>query len=125
MGCLYNFIYQGVVHFYQSGFNYSDFSHFKPGLVCHSLAIPLNADLNHKIYDFLASNVQYKRSLSTHTNHLVWYTIQKPRLRFKLEKLAKVTKRLLKSSWPNPVTVAIEPEEEPQGHRLRPITQVP
>ncbi|MDR3631637.1 MAG: GNAT family N-acetyltransferase [Desulfocapsaceae bacterium] len=95
VGCLYNFIYQGTVHYYQSGFNYSTFDHCRPGLICHSLAIPHNAALGHKIYDFLAGDVQYKKSLSTHANQLVWYTLQKPKLRFQLEHLAKGAKAWL------------------------------
>lgn len=101
LGCLYNFVYQGVVYYYQSGFNYADFGRFKPGLVCHALAIPYNAALGHKTYDFLGGDSQYKKSLSTHTNQLVSYIIQKPRLRFKLERLAKATKALLREQKSN------------------------
>ena len=92
LGCLYNFVSQGMVYYYQSGFNYPDFGRFKPGLVCHALAIPYNAAQGHKTYDFLVGDSQYKKSLSTHANQLVWCTIQKPRLRFKLEGLAKAAK---------------------------------
>jgi hypothetical protein len=92
VGCLYNFVYKGVVHYYQSGFNYKKFGELKPGLVSHAMTIPYNAKLGHKIYDFLAGDSQYKKSLSTDANQLVWCCIQKPRLRFKIENLAKSAK---------------------------------
>ena len=72
-----------------------------PGSVCHALVIPYNAAQGHKTYDLLVGDSQYKKSLSTHANQLVWYTIQKPRLRFKLEGLAKAAKAWLKEQKPN------------------------
>lgn len=92
LGCLYNFVYQGVVYCYQRGYNYSNYRKHSPGLASETLAIQYNAALGHKTYDFLAGNPEYKRRLSTHSNQMVWCTIQKPRLRFKFETLAKATK---------------------------------
>ena len=92
VGCLYNFVCQGKVYYYQSGFNYRDFGKYKPGLICHSLAIPYNASLGHRTYNFLAGDSQYKKSLSTDADQMVWCTIQKPRLSFKFEQLAKSVK---------------------------------
>lgn len=92
LGCLYNFVYQGIVFHYQSGHNYSISRKYSIGLVCQTLAIKYNASQGHKIYDFLAGNSGYKRQLSTHSNQMVWCTIQKPRLRFKFETLAKAAK---------------------------------
>lgn len=102
LGCLYNFVHQGVVFHYQCGYNYTNFRKYSPGLACHTLAIPYNAGLSHKTYDFLAGDAEYKRRLSTHSNQMVWCTIQKPRLRFKFENYARVGKewlsRMLKNS---------------------------
>lgn len=85
LGCLYNFVYYGKVFYYQSGFDYERFGKYKPGLVCHSLAVPHNAGLGHKVYDFLAGDSQYKQSLSTNANQMLWCVVQKKRIKFLLE----------------------------------------
>lgn len=97
VGCLYNFVYKGDVIYYQSGINYQDFGNYKPGFVCHALAVPYNSSLGHRRYDFLAGGSRYKQILSTHSNRLIWCTIQKPRLFFRLERLAKAAKAHIRS----------------------------
>jgi CelD/BcsL family acetyltransferase involved in cellulose biosynthesis len=92
LGCLYNFVYQGTIYYYQSGFNYADFNDNKPGLVCHALAISFNANQGHTVYDFLAGDTQYKKSLATHKNQMVSCIIQKPYLRFCVENRMKKLK---------------------------------
>lgn len=97
IGCLYNFLHQGNVLYYQSGFDYPQFGDCRPGFVCHALAIAFNAAAGHQSYDFLAGNSQYKKSLGTNANEMIWCTIQKPRLRFYLENLARDCKTLLRT----------------------------
>lgn len=92
LGCLYNMVHQGVVFHYQCGYNYKKFKKYSSGLVCHTLAIPYNAGLGHKTYDFLAGDSEYKRRLSTHANQMVWCIIQKPRFRFLVENFGKTIK---------------------------------
>ena len=75
LGCIYNFVYQGVVYHYQNGFNYERFSN-SPGIVSLALAIPYNAAQGHKIFDFMAGDSEYKRSLSTDKKMMQWYVIQ-------------------------------------------------
>lgn len=89
VGCLYNFVSRGDVSFYQSGLAYETDSKLKPGLVCHALAIDHAARAGHRWYDFLAGPSRYKQSLATDARALVWARIQKPRLRFALEDLAR------------------------------------
>jgi hypothetical protein len=43
-------------------------------------------------YDFLAGGSRYKQSLATDARQLVWFRIQKPRLRFALEDLARAVR---------------------------------
>ena len=95
VGYLYSFVKDGYVYFYQSGFNYGTDSKLKPGLVSHYLAIQHNLEVGNDIYDFLAGDRRYKRSLSTGQADMVWLGIQKKRMKFSVErKLATVWRRL-------------------------------
>ncbi|HMG53253.1 MAG TPA: GNAT family N-acetyltransferase [Kofleriaceae bacterium] len=92
IGCLYSFVWQGNVSFYQSGLAYETDGKLKPGLVCHALAIEHCARAGHRWYDFLAGDSRYKQSLATDARALIWVRVQRPRLRFKLEDLARVVR---------------------------------
>jgi CelD/BcsL family acetyltransferase involved in cellulose biosynthesis len=85
VGCLYNFVWDGVVYFYQSGIRYQEDGRLKPGMLCHVEAVRHNAAAGHRLYDFLAGDSQYKQSLATGARDLVWARIQKPLLRFRVE----------------------------------------
>lgn len=90
VGLLYNFVYAGKVYFYQSGIAYeTSQSNESPGLLLHVRAIDYNAGLGHELYDFLAGDSQYKRSLAKHSNELYWVTVQAPRIRLRLESTLK------------------------------------
>lgn len=89
LGCLYNFVQDGTIYFYQSGINYESDQKLKPGLVAHVEAVRHNVGLGHAIYDFLGDGARYKMSLSTHTRRLLWARIQKPLLKFKIERSLK------------------------------------
>lgn len=95
LGCIYNFVYQGVVYHYQNGFNYDRFRN-SPGIVSLALAVPFNAGQGHKIFDLMAGDSEYKRSLSTDKKLMQWYVIQKKRLQFTLEQAAKNAKARLR-----------------------------
>jgi len=95
IGCLYNFVYKNNIFFYQSGVNYNLDKRLKPGLVAHVEAIKHNATAGHKTYDFLGGSSQYKMSLATHHNRLIWIRLQKPLFKFKVENALKTAKHLL------------------------------
>jgi CelD/BcsL family acetyltransferase involved in cellulose biosynthesis len=86
IGCLYNFVWNGVVSFYQSGLRGEEDNRLKPGFVCHTEAVRHNLEAGHTTYDFMASFDDYKLRMSTHRRELVWARIQKPRLKFLLER---------------------------------------
>jgi CelD/BcsL family acetyltransferase involved in cellulose biosynthesis len=92
VGCLYNFVWQGDVAFYQSGLGYETDPKLKPGLVCHALAIDHDARAGHRWYDFLAGESRYKQSLATDARQLIWLRLQRPRLRFVLEDAARAVR---------------------------------
>jgi CelD/BcsL family acetyltransferase involved in cellulose biosynthesis len=95
VGYLYNFVRDGHVYFYQSGFKYTEDPKFRPGLVCHYLALMHNLKVNNRIYDFLAGSQRYKQSLGAANVKMYWLAFQKPRLVFAVERLLKRMKRVI------------------------------
>lgn len=96
VGYLYNFVRDGHVYFYQSGFKYTEDPKFRPGLVCHYLAIMHNLKIENRIYDFLAGPQRYKRSLGGADVKMYWFALQKPRLIFAVERWLKRVKHVLR-----------------------------
>ena len=96
VGCLYNFVWQGNVSFYQSGLAYETDKRLKPGLVCHALAVEHGARAGQRWYDFLAGQSRYKQSLATGARELVWIRLQQPRLRFALENAARTARNYVR-----------------------------
>lgn len=97
-GFLYNFVHEGHVHNYQSGFKYDDDPRLKPGLVGHTLAIQDAIANGHRVYDFLAGGERYKKSLGNRSGQMAWYVLRKPRVKFKIEKALTSTKHALRSA---------------------------
>jgi CelD/BcsL family acetyltransferase involved in cellulose biosynthesis len=89
IGCLYNFVWDGTVSFYQSGLRMEDDNRLKPGFICHTEAVRHNAELGHAVYDFMASFDEYKVRMATRQRDLVWVRVQKPRLKFTVEKMMR------------------------------------
>jgi CelD/BcsL family acetyltransferase involved in cellulose biosynthesis len=109
VGCLYNFVWNGSVAFYQSGLAYETDGRLKPGLVCHALAVDHAARAGLRWYDFLAGGSRYKQSLATDARQLVWFRIQKPRLRFALEDLARAVRDRVRARRAAQAAAAAEP----------------
>jgi hypothetical protein len=89
IGCLYNFVWNGTVSFYQGGLRMEDDNRLKPGFICHTEAVRHNAELGHAVYDFMASFDEYKVRMATHQRELVWARVQKPRLKFAVERVMR------------------------------------
>lgn len=111
VGCLYNFVWQGEIAFYQSGLAYETDSKLKPGLVCHALAIDHNVRAGHRWYDFLAGESRYKQSLATDARALVWLRIQRPLLRFTLEDVARDVRNRVRDHRARRAAAAAPPPE--------------
>jgi CelD/BcsL family acetyltransferase involved in cellulose biosynthesis len=76
IGFLYNFVWRGRMLAYQSGFAYSSSQgQAKPGVTCHHAAIELALDLGLEVYDFLAGDDRYKRSLSNRSQPQFWVEV--------------------------------------------------
>ncbi len=85
IGALYNFVHDGHVYCYQSGFPEGRDAHRRPGMVCHYLAIEENAQRGARIYDLLAGLSQFKRSFATGQTELLWLVMQRNRAQFRIE----------------------------------------
>nr|WP_280856055.1 GNAT family N-acetyltransferase [Pararoseomonas indoligenes] len=73
VGYLYNFRLGGRVSAYQSGLAAAEAgSPEKPGLTCHAMAVQRALEAGDAVYDFLAGDAQYKRSLANGAGTLVW-----------------------------------------------------
>ncbi len=73
VGILYNFRFRGRVSSYQSGFAYDGGDpRLKPGLTCHRMAIEAYGQDGISVYDFLAGDERYKRSLADGVETLHW-----------------------------------------------------
>jgi Acetyltransferase (GNAT) domain len=76
IACLYNFVHDGTVHFYQSGLGYCDVKNLRPGYIALGLAIQHFADSGLDRFDLMGGNYEYKRALSTESAELVYGKIK-------------------------------------------------
>ena len=77
VGYLYNFVHDGWVAAYQSGFDFGpDADRLRPGLICHLMAIRHYARAGMRRYDFLGGEARYKRSLANAEIPLVWLDVR-------------------------------------------------
>lgn len=91
IGYLYNFVYRGRVYDYQSGLDYHVCEkHNRPGLVAHMLAVDFSARCGHRVYDYLAGDSEYKQALGTAVGAMSWVTVQRDRVRFRIEDAGRV-----------------------------------
>lgn len=65
IGCLYGFIENGMVLFYQSGFVEVEDNRLKPGLNTHACCLQECLERGLDTYNFLAGEARYKRELAT------------------------------------------------------------
>jgi CelD/BcsL family acetyltransferase involved in cellulose biosynthesis len=76
IGLLYNFTWKGRMSAYQSGFAYQPGeAQAKPGLTCHHAAIGAALEQGLDVYDFLAGDDRYKRSLASQSQSQFWLEV--------------------------------------------------
>jgi CelD/BcsL family acetyltransferase involved in cellulose biosynthesis len=98
LGYLYNFVHRGHVYNYQTGIDYSLLEgSVSPGLVCHARAVAHCAALGLEVYDFMAGEQRYKRTLSTRSTDMSWGVLQRDRLRFRAEDALRAISRRLRA----------------------------
>lgn len=71
VGCLYSFIDNGMVMFYQSGLADFDNNKIKPGLTTHVLCMEQCLERELHTYNFLAGDQRYKSELATGEQELM------------------------------------------------------
>ncbi|WP_157496926.1 GNAT family N-acetyltransferase [Hahella ganghwensis] len=99
---LYNFIYRGRVYFYLSGINYDlSGNQFKPGVLSHTLAISWYAAQGLDVYDFLAGDARYKRSLSDTEYDMALLSLKKKTIKTSAYKLLKRVRTQVKRGLNN------------------------
>ncbi|HEY1614614.1 MAG TPA: GNAT family N-acetyltransferase [Rhizomicrobium sp.] len=77
LGYLYDFMSDGRISAYQSGFN-DDWRKLRPGYVAHALAMEQVAAAGCHEYDFLAGDNRLKRSFASRTYELGWHCFRRP-----------------------------------------------
>jgi CelD/BcsL family acetyltransferase involved in cellulose biosynthesis len=77
IGQLYNFIRNGHVYAYQTGFSYEGDPKLKPGLVGHSMCLERHIRNGDLIYDFMAGGARYKSNLGIRGPDMTYYIFQR------------------------------------------------
>lgn len=97
IGQVYNFVHDGHVYAYQTGFAYSDDAKLKPGLVSHCLCIERHLTGGAQVYDFMAGDNRYKSNLGSRGPDMMHHILQRPTLKAKSEALLRGLKTRLSS----------------------------
>lgn len=93
IGTFYNLVYDKVVYFYLSGLKVEDDNKLKPGLVGHALSIEHYRVRGFRYYDFMGGDERYKIQLGSKHRDLVQISLQRDRIKFRLEDAARQAKR--------------------------------
>lgn len=85
IGYAYNFLWGRTAHHYSSGFAAASNPRLKPGLVCHVLSAERYARRGMQLYDLMAGDARYKRSLGRQQGMLYWVRGQRNRAKLRVE----------------------------------------
>ena len=97
IGVLYNFVHDGRVLNYQSGFLYESDGRLKPGLVSHVLAIQDSIARGERGYDFLAGGGGHKSRLANREHAMKWIAIGRDSPERRIEAKLRDAKRMLRT----------------------------
>jgi len=97
IGVLYNFVHDGRVLNYQSGFLYESDGRLKPGLVSHVLAIQDSIARGERSYDFLAGGGGHKSHLANREHAMKWIAIGRESPERRIEAKLRDAKRMLRT----------------------------
>jgi CelD/BcsL family acetyltransferase involved in cellulose biosynthesis len=84
IGCLYGFIENQRVFIYQLGMAASSGKGTSPGLAAHLCCMKSCAERGIVEYNLMAGDSRYKQELSNSSEELLWATLRRPRLVFRL-----------------------------------------
>jgi CelD/BcsL family acetyltransferase involved in cellulose biosynthesis len=97
IGLLQNFVWNGKIYFYQSGFQYQEDGRYKPGLMTFAYTIQHYLDAGYDNFDFLAGESQYKRMLTNGTGTLSWVVFQQSNFKMKAVEFLSQSRRSIRS----------------------------
>lgn len=97
IGVLYNFVHDGSVLNYQSGFLYERDGRLKPGLVSYVLSIEDSIARGERCYDFLAGPAGHKSHLANAEHAMKWIAISRDSPERRVEAELRHTTRMLAS----------------------------
>jgi CelD/BcsL family acetyltransferase involved in cellulose biosynthesis len=95
IGVLYNFVHDGHVLNYQSGFLYERDGRLKPGLISHVLSIEDGIVRGERGYDFLACSAGHKSHLANAEHAMKWIAISRDSPERRIETKLRRAKRVL------------------------------
>ncbi len=98
IGASYYFIENKHVYFYLSGLSYEHNNKYKPGLLLHSMIIQHYLDEHFFVYDFMGGYSQYKKSLSNNNSTFIILCLQKKRMKFLIENIARTLKHKIQNN---------------------------
>ena len=101
IGVLYNFVHDGQVLNYQSGFLYESDGRLKPGLVSHVLVIEDSIARGERGYDFLAGGGGHKSRLANREHAMKWISIGRDGPERRIETKLRDAKRMLRTMATN------------------------
>lgn len=92
LGILYNLVQGRRTYAYQSGFATVGDPRRKPGLVSHALAVDHNRMSGARLYDLMAGESQFKRSIAQRRDTLYWFVVRRDRLKYRCEEIVRFLK---------------------------------
>ncbi|MES5481940.1 GNAT family N-acetyltransferase [Bradyrhizobium sp. INPA03-11B] len=95
IGVLYNFVHEGHVLNYQSGFLYEPDGRLKPGLVSHVLSIEDSMSRGERGYDFLAGFARHKSQLANAEHAMTWIVLGADTLERRIEERLRRARQVL------------------------------
>jgi CelD/BcsL family acetyltransferase involved in cellulose biosynthesis len=89
IGYMYVFVRGGVASYYQSGYDYAVLEKGnRPGWLAMQLVMKALRREGCRAFDLLAGEHAYKHRLATHESSMFWVRCTRPRLRFRVDRLA-------------------------------------
>lgn len=107
LAALYNIVWNGKVHFYQSGRRLDVPKPIRPGIAIHALAIARAIEQGLSEYDFLAGASQYKTQLALGSRPLVRLRAVRSRLREQARSLLEGAHKQL-ADWRNEARARVQ-----------------
>jgi CelD/BcsL family acetyltransferase involved in cellulose biosynthesis len=100
VGYLYFLLRDGVANFYQCGYRYGLVPrHEIPGFICIAAAIEYFRQEGFGRFEFLAGRQQYKSELASEVKSRSWYTLQRPLMKLRLDRVAVRVGKKIRDRW--------------------------